>query len=199
MTHDTASRRRCAATATLTMNMCPHILLPRPTRRTASHWRSCPSRRGSSGRVSPLGPRKTAYSTACCTAESEQRRGGAHRRACSAAHPSKGHAWDGRGGQTQTFATATGQFPVRAPPRQRQRLVAGECIAACMTQRVGRGLDAVTRGQTFKPPAPKFGRPLRGRCQTWRYACKKNPVARKCCHAKLECSFLVHARPRRRA
>ncbi len=64
-----------------------------------------------------------------------QRVGGAHQRACSAANPSTGHAWNGRGGETQPAAPATGQVQVldpRNPHDNAMRLAAGEFISCRM-------------------------------------------------------------------
>ena len=45
--------------------------------------------------------------------------GGSHRRACSAANPFTGHAWNGRGGETEISATATGKVQVFHPRNPR--------------------------------------------------------------------------------
>ncbi len=65
---------------------------------------------------------------ACHATRPKQRVGGSHRRAQHA-----GHAWDGRGGETQTSAPATGQVQVcdpRNPRYNAMRFAAGEFIFA---------------------------------------------------------------------
>ncbi len=82
---------------------------------------------------------------ACHAARPEQRVGGAHRRE---------HAWDGRGGETQTSAPATGQVKVCDPRNPRYnalRLAVGEFI------RHDEGGDAIPEqgpGIDRAPPIP---------------------------------------------
>lgn len=112
------------------LNMCPRIPLPRPARGTASHRRSRPGRRGHAGgfrllfrawlgqltalqrrkvrlkldrhaarRAGKSLPRRSSRA-GTHAARSEQRTGGSHR--CA-------HAWNGCGGETQTFAWQRGE------------------------------------------------------------------------------------------
>ena len=94
---------------------------------------------------------------ACHATRPEQRVGGAHR---CARHTK--HAWNGRGGETQTSAPATGQVRDPRNPRYSRAsgLAAGEFIGSQLKLRDPRRIRPATAGLRREAPLPQLGSAL---------------------------------------